>query len=229
MIWLALSACQHIFLELLNQRFRLWNAPSPPRRLFVVVCTCRRDTRSERARSWPDVVEMSGVRGGRATPLNSFNYKSKRTRCPRVGVSLECDVQSWHPSAPEESSRARRNLRQLFLHPRQPDKVLRQIFDSPPRHRAVALPAGPNDEADLCVMKQFLKNLSWNFEGTFAVNGKLGFISCSDETPRLNFSASGNVCVLVLLWANTLIFEKAVSLNNYVTHALKYHTKVLLW
>lgn len=118
MIWLALSACQHIFLELLNQRFRLWNAPSPPRRLFVVVCTCRRDTRSERARSWPDVVEMSGVRGGRATPLNSFNYKSKRTRCPRVGVSLECDVQSWHPSAPEESSRARRNLRQLFLHPR---------------------------------------------------------------------------------------------------------------
>ncbi len=48
----------------------------------------------------------------------------------------------------------------FFYIPGQPDKVLRQIFDSPPRHRAVALPAGPNDEADLCVMKQFLKNLS---------------------------------------------------------------------
>ena len=30
---------------------------------------------------------------------NSFNHKSKRTRCPCVGVSLECVVQSWHPSA----------------------------------------------------------------------------------------------------------------------------------
>ena len=47
----------------------------------------------------------------------------------------------------------RRNLRQLFLHPRaaneEPTKLLRQIFDSPPCHRAVAPPAGPNDEADL--------------------------------------------------------------------------------
>jgi len=53
-----------------------------------------------------------------------------------------------------------------------PTKLKDRFFDSPPRHRAVALPAGPNDEADLCVMKQFLKNLSFKFQGTFAGNGK---------------------------------------------------------
>ena len=99
------------------------------------------------------------------SPLNSFNHKSKRKQFPRVGVSLECDVQSWHP---EESSRAKRSLRQLFLHPRaangEADKVVEPIFDLCPGHRAVAPPAGPNDEADLCAMKQFLKNLSFFFE-----------------------------------------------------------------
>ena len=64
-IWLAPSVCQHIFLELLNQRFRRWNAPSPLRRFFVD-CTCRRDTHSERARSWPGLLGTSGVWGGRA-------------------------------------------------------------------------------------------------------------------------------------------------------------------
>ena len=95
-------------------------------------------------------------------PLNSFNYKSRRTRCPRVGVSLECDVQSWNPSASGGISRAKRNLRQLFLHPRaaneEPDKVERPILDSTPSHRAVAPPAGPNDEVDICVTRHFLKN-----------------------------------------------------------------------
>ena len=113
------------------------------------------------------------------SPLNSFNHKSKCTRCLRVGVSLECDVQSWHPSASGGITRARRNLRQLFLHPRaangEADKVERQMFDSTPCHRAVAPPAGPNDEADLCVMRHKLKNLSFNSEGTFAGNGKKRF------------------------------------------------------
>ena len=80
-----------------------------------------------------------------------------------------------------EIIQAKRNLRQLFLHPRaandEPDKVERQIFESPPCHRAVALPAGPNDEADFCVMRHFLKNLSFNFEGTFAGNGKMRILS----------------------------------------------------
>ena len=102
-----------------------------------------------------------------------------------------------------ESSRAKRNLRQFFLHPRaaneEPDKVKRQVFDSPPCHRAVAPPAGPNDEADLCVMRHFLKNLSFNFEGTFAGNGEMRVLSCSDKTPRLNAAESVHVCVFVLL------------------------------
>ena len=117
-------------------------------------------------------------------------------------MSLECDVQSWHPSASGGITRARRNLRQLFLHPRaangEPDKVERQMFDSTPCHRAVAPPAGPNDEADLCVMRHKLKNLSFNSEGTFAGNGKRRVLFCADKTPRLNFSESVHVCVFVL-------------------------------
>ena len=78
-------------------------------------------------------------------------------------------------------TRARRNLRQLFLHPRaangEADKVVEPIFDLCPGHRAVAPPAGPNDEADFCVMRHFLKNLSFNFEGTFAGNGKMRILS----------------------------------------------------
>jgi len=102
-----------------------------------------------------------------------------------------------------ESSRAKRNLRQFFLHPRaaneEPDKVVEQIFDSPPCHRAVAPPAGPNDEADLCVTTHFLRNLLDNFEGTVAGNGKKRILTYAGKTPRLNFSASGYVCVFVLL------------------------------
>ena len=61
-----------------------------------------------------------------------------------------------------------------------------------------------------------------NFEGTVEATGKWGprVLSCSDETPRLNFSSSVHVCVFVLLCANSLIFEKAGLLNNYVTPVL---------
>ena len=135
------------------------------------------ETRAQNARArgsayWACLVSEEDMQ----TPRIVFNYKSGRTRCPRVGVSLECDVQSWHPSAPEESSRARRNLRQLFLHPRaaneEPDKVERQIFDSTPSHRAVAPAAGPNDEADLGVMRHFLKNLSLTLKVRSRATGK---------------------------------------------------------
>ena len=102
-----------------------------------------------------------------------------------------------------ESSRAKRNLRQFFLHPRaaneEPDKVERRIFDSPPCHRAIAPAAGPNDEADLCVMRHFLKNRFDNFEGTVAGNGKKRILTYAGKTPRLNFSASVHVCVFVVL------------------------------
>ena len=61
-----------------------------------------------------------------------------------------------------EIIQAKLNLRQLFLHPRaangEADKVVEPIFDLCPGHRAVAPPAGPNDEADLCVMRHFVKN-----------------------------------------------------------------------
>ena len=129
---------------------------------------------------WECLVSEEDVQ----SPRNSFNYKSRRTRRPRVGASLECDVQSWRPSAPEESSRAKRNLRQLFLHPRaaneEPDKAVEPIFDLCPGHRAVASPAGPNDEADVCVMTHFLRNRLDNFEGTFAGTGKMRILSCPD-------------------------------------------------
>ena len=75
-----------------------------------------------------------------------------------------------------EITRAKRNLRQLFLHPRaaneEPDKVERQIFDSTPSHRAVAPAAGPNDEADLGVMRHFLKNLSLTLKVRSRATGK---------------------------------------------------------
>jgi len=83
---------------------------------------------------------------------------------------------------------------------RSPTKLSSPIFDSPPRHREVVSPAGPNDEAHLCVMRHFEKKIGLdNFEGTFAGSGKMRILSCSDETPRLNFSASVHVCVFVLL------------------------------
>ena len=76
-----------------------------------------------------------------------------------------------------EIIQAKRNLRQLFLHPRaangEADKVVEPIFDLCPGHRAVAPPAGPNDEADLCVTTHFLRNLLDNFEGTVAGNEKM--------------------------------------------------------
>ena len=73
------------------------------------------------------------------------------------------------------------------------------IFDSPPGHRAVAPPAGPNDEADLCVTTHFLRNLLDNFDGTFAGNGKMRVLVCADKTPRLNAAESGHVYVFVVL------------------------------
>ena len=79
------------------------------------------------------------------------------------------------------------------------DKVVEPIFDLCPGHRAVAPPAGPNDEADLCVTTHFLRNLLDNFEGTVAGNGKKRILTYAGKTPRLNFSASGYVCVFVLL------------------------------
>ena len=100
-------------------------------------------------------------------------------------------------------TRARRNLRQLFLHPRaangDADKVVEPIFDLCPGHRAVAPPAGPNEVADLWAMTHFLRNRLDNFEGTVAGNGKMRVLFCADETSRLNFSASGHVCLFVLL------------------------------
>ena len=121
-------------------------------------------------------------------------------------------------------TRARRNLRQLFLHPRaangEADKVVEPIFDLCPGHRAVAPPAGPNDEADLCVTTHFLRNLLDNFEGTFAGNGKKRVLFCPDKTPRLNAAESVHVCVFVLLCANSLILKRPILLNNYVTPVL---------
>ena len=93
---------------------------------------------------------------------------------------------------------------------RSPTKLLRPIFDSTPSHRAVAPPAGPNDEADLCVTTHFLRNLLDNFEGTFAGNGKKRVLFCADKTPRLNAAENVHVCVFVLLCANTLIFKRPV-------------------
>ena len=58
-----------------------------------------------------------------------------------------------------------------------------------------------------------------NFEGTVEATGKWGprVLSCSDETPRLNFSSSVHVCVFVLLcWFSKGRFIK----NNYVTPVL---------
>ena len=55
----------------------------------------------------------------------------------------------------------------------EPDKVVEPIFNSTPSRRAVAPPAGPNDEADLCVMRHFLRNRLDNFEVSFA--GKKDF------------------------------------------------------
>ena len=91
-----------------------------------------------------------------------------------------------------------------------PTKLLRPIFYSPLCHRAVAPPAGPNDEADLCVTTHFLRNLLDNFEGTFAGNGKKRVLFCADKTPRLNAAENVHVCVFVLLCANTLIFKRPV-------------------
>ena len=100
---------------------------------FLLLLAHAVETRAQNARArgsacWECLVSEEDMQ----TPRIVFNYKSGRTRCPRVGVSLECDVQSWHPSAPEESSRANRNLRQLFLHPRaaneEPDKVVKPDF-----------------------------------------------------------------------------------------------------
>ena len=102
-----------------------------------------------------------------------------------------------------EIIQAKLNLRQLFLHPRaaneEPDKVVEPIFDLCPGHRAVAPPAGPNEVADLWAMTHFLRNRLDNFEGTVAGNGKMRVLFCADETSRLNFSASGHVCLFVLL------------------------------
>ena len=76
-------------------------------------------------------------------------------------------------------------------------------------------------------MKQFLKNRLDNFEASFAGNGKMRVLLCSDKTPRLNFSESVHVCVFVLLYMrNFFDFQKAVSLNNYVTPVL--NTKVYI-
>ena len=100
---------------------------------FLLLLAHAVETRAQNARAhgpayWECLVSEEGMQ----PPWIVFNYKSKRTRCPRVGVSLECDVPSWHPSAPEESSRARRNLRQLFLHPRtaneEPDRMVKPEF-----------------------------------------------------------------------------------------------------
>ena len=58
------------------------------------------ETRTQNARArgpayWERLASEEDVQPSQ----NSFNHKSKRTRCPCVGVSLECVVQSWHPSA----------------------------------------------------------------------------------------------------------------------------------
>ena len=57
------------------------------------------ETRTQNARArgpayWERLASEEDVQPSQ----NSFNHKSKRTRCPRVGVSLECDVPWWHPS-----------------------------------------------------------------------------------------------------------------------------------
>ena len=93
---------------------------------------------------------------------------------------------------------------------RSPTKLSSRFLIHPLAIEQSAPPAGPNDEADLCVMKHFLKNRLHNFEGTVVGNGKMRILSSSDKTPRLNFSASVHVCVFVLLCANTLIFKRPV-------------------
>ena len=86
---------------------------------FLLLFAHAVETRAQNVRArgsacWECLVSEENMQ----TPGITLIINRGRTRCPRVGVSLECDVQLWHPSAPEESSRAKRNLRQLFLHSR---------------------------------------------------------------------------------------------------------------
>ena len=133
---------------------------------FLLLLAHAVETRAQNARArgsacWERLASEEDVQPSQ----NSFNHKSKRTRCPRVGVSLECDVPWWHPSVSGGISYSEAQLSTAFFYilgqlTRRPTKLLRPIFDSPPRHRAVAPPAGPNEVADLWAMTQFLKNRS---------------------------------------------------------------------
>ena len=82
---------------------------------------------------------------------------------------------------------------------RSPTKLSSRFLIHPLAIEQSAPPAGPNDEADLCVMKHFLKNRLHNFEGTVVGNGKMRILISSDKTPRLNAAESVHVCVFVLL------------------------------
>ena len=67
---------------------------------FLLLLAHAVETRAQNARArgpayWERLASEEDVQPSQ----NSFNHKSKRTRCPCVGVSLECVVQSWHPSA----------------------------------------------------------------------------------------------------------------------------------
>ena len=104
---------------------------------------------------------------------------------------------------------------------RSPTKLLRPIFDLCPRHRAVALPAGPNDEADLCVMKHFLKNRSQQlWRDVRGQRENEDFIMCRWNTAAEFLRECARVRVRAPM-SKYLDFQKAGLLNNYVTPVLK--------
>ena len=180
---------------------------------FLMLLAHAVETRAQNARAhgpayWECLVSEEGMQ----PPWIVFSYKSRRTRCPRVGVSLECDVPSWHPSASEEITRARRNLRQLFLHPRaaneEPDKVAETDFwftplPSSSRASRGAKRWGGSLGRDALSQKSVPTTLKRASRAT----GKWGFYYVQIKH-RGWVPPSGHVCVFVLLCAISLIFKR---------------------
>ena len=108
-----------------------------------------------------------------------------------------------------ESSRASHNLRQFFLHPRtaieEPDKVVERICDSCPRHRAVRAPRGTkHDGGSLRLQNEYSKSARQLWSAVRGQRENQSFILCSANT----WAAFLRECARVLLWANSMIFQK---------------------
>ena len=195
----------------------------PHCRLFVVVTICCRDAHSQRARAlgpayWECLVSEEDMR----TPWISFIYKMRSIQRRCVGVSLECDVQSWHPSASEKITRARLNLWQLFLHRRaandEADRVVGIVFFI--RDLAIeqsAPPAGPDVVAILCVMNRFFETRSEELWSEFRGRRENAGLNLFRPNTSAEFLRECvHECVFVLLWANTC--HKKVPIDNYRTN-----------